>query len=699
MIFLLGKRFASSVGVLSFCMALAACGNGGGGDLSTPSPAPELQLLAGSTGSLEGNRGYLDGNGTAAQFNLPRGVTVDMAGNLYVTDSFNRTIRKITPAAEVTTFAGAAGLSGSIDGVGANARFAFPTYITGDTAGNLYLTDGSTVRKLTSDGVVTTLAGRPGVIGSADGIGAAASFDYLSGITADTAGNLYVAEFYNHTIRKITPAGVVTTLAGTAKSAGSADGVGAAARFFYPTGITSDAAGNLYVSDSGNSTIRKITPSGEVTTLAGMPGVIGSTDGAGASARFYRPIGITADALGNLSVVDGANHTIRKITLAGVVTTLAGMPGIKGSDNGTGPAARFSSPSGIAMDVAGNLYVADESNHAIRKITPEGGVTTFAGQLPAYGSADGQGSAARFYRPQGVAVDAAGNVYVADSSGQTIRKVTSEGTVTTLAGVRSVDGSTDGIGAAARFSYPVGIALNSTGTLYVVENGINGVRQITQAGVVTTVPGTVRLVDPTGIAADSSGNLYITDHSTVRKLTADGVMTVLAGVIGVTGYADGTGASARFSHLAGITLDFAGNLYVTDYLFTISLGSSPAYSIYFGNATIRKITPASVVTTVAGAAGAGGYVDGAPAAARFRSPHGIAADSRGNLYVADWANNTIRKITPAGVVTTIAGVAGQSGIVLGSLPGRLGSPYGLALIDDHTLVLTTDFCVLKLILP
>lgn len=696
MIFISLKRFALSLAALSLCMGLVACGNGGGGDLSTPSRTPELQLLAGSTGSFWGNRGSIDATGTTAQFNLPRGVTVDVAGNLYVTDFDNHTIRKITPAAEVTTIAGAAGFPGSIDGVGANARFAFPAYITGDTAGNLYVTDGSTVRKLTPDGVVTTLAGRPGVIGSADGIGAAASFDYPSGITTDSAGNLYVAEMNNNTIRKITPAGVVTTLAGAAKSAGSADGVGATARFFYPDGITSDAAGNLYVSDMGNSTIRKIMPSGVVTTLAGMPRVIGSADGVGAAARFSWPTGITADALGNLSVVDGANHTIRKISPAGVVTTLAGMPGISGSDDGAGPAARFYYPSGITMDVAGNLYVADESNQAIRKITPEGAVTTFAGQLPPYGSADGKGSAARFNGPQGVAVDAAGNVYVADTSSQTIRKITSVGTVTTLAGTPGVYGSTDGIGATARFNYPVGITLDATGNIYVVEAGNNGVRKITQGGVVTTVAGTAGTLIPTGIAADPSGNLYITDYSTVRKVPKDGVVAVLAGVIGAFGYADGTGASARFNHPAGITLDSAGNLYVTDYLYS---GGDWGLPDWYISSTIRKITPTGAVTTVAGVAGAGGYQDGLGGAAQFKSPQGIAADSSGSLYVADSANHTIRKITPAGMVTTIAGVAGQSDILLGSLPGHLQYPFGLALIDDHTLVLTTGNSVLKLILP
>lgn len=277
----------------------------------------------------------------------------------------------------VALFVGNVEEAGAVDGTGAAARFNRPFGIATDNAGNVYVSepDNSIVRKITPAGVVTTLAGRSGVTGSADGTGAAASFDYPIGIATDRAANVYVADYGNGTIRKITPAGAVTTLAGTAGAKGSTDGTGSAARFEGPLGIASDNAGNLYVSDLRN-TIRKITSDGVVTTLAGKAFAEGSNDGTGAAARFDFPRGIAADSAGNVYVSDFDNHIIRKITRAGVVATFAGTAGVEGNADGTGAAARFASPLGIAVDSAGNLYVADEFNHAVRKITPAGMVST-----------------------------------------------------------------------------------------------------------------------------------------------------------------------------------------------------------------------------------------------------------------------------------------------------------------------------------
>ena len=277
-------------------------------------------------------------------------------------------------------------------------------------------------KKMTA--VVTTLAGQARSKGSTDGSGASARFYWPSGIACDAAGNLYVADERNNTIRKITPAGEVTTLAGKAHSKGSADGSAAAARFNSPEGIACDSAGNLYVADARNSTIRKITPAGEVTTLAGEAGFEGSTDGWGTGARFAGPCGIACDAAGNLYVTDTGNNTIRKVTSAGKVTTVAGTAGDYGGHDGKGTAARFWRPDGLACDAAGNLYVADAWNDTIRKITPAGEVSTFAGTAHSAGSADGSGAAARFNGPWGIARDASGSVYVADAFNSTIRKMT-----------------------------------------------------------------------------------------------------------------------------------------------------------------------------------------------------------------------------------------------------------------------------------
>jgi sugar lactone lactonase YvrE len=304
-----------------------------------------------------------------------------------------------------------------------------------DRAGNIFVADwkNNDIRKITPGGVVTTLAGAAGLSGSADGTGAAASFNGPTGVAADGLGNILVADGGNNTIRKITSAGVVTTLAGTAGSSGNADGTGAAASFRAPQGIAVDGSGDILVADSGNNTIRKITSAGAVTTLAGTAGSSGAADGTGSAASFrlsakdyISMAGLAVDGSGDIFVADTWNDTIRKITPAGVVTTLAGTVGSSRTADGIGPAASFNYPNGVAVDGTGNVFVADSGLYSrIRKITPTGAVTTLAGT--GMGSADGTGAGASFNGPEGVALDGAGNLFIADSCNGTIRKITLAG--------------------------------------------------------------------------------------------------------------------------------------------------------------------------------------------------------------------------------------------------------------------------------
>ena len=334
----------------------------------------------------------------------------------------------------------------------------------------------------------TTFAGTAGVTGSADGTGAAARFNFPECVVVDSSGNLYVADTGNSTIRKVTPSGVVTTLAGTAGITGSADGTGAAARFYYPAGVAVDGTGNLYVADSGNNTIRKVTPSGVVTTLAGTAGVTGSADGTGAAAQFNDPVDLAVDGSGNVYVSDWSNYLIRKITPAGVVTTFVGALFNPYYQDGTGAAARFLDPAGLAFDGSDRLYFADEGDDTIRIITLAGVVTTLAGTVPYPvgvanpGSADGTGEAAGFNTPCGVAVDGSGNVYVADTGNDTIRKVTQAGVVKTLGGTPGVSGSTNGTGAAALFFEPYAVAVDGSGNVYVADSSNSAIRKGTFSG-------------------------------------------------------------------------------------------------------------------------------------------------------------------------------------------------------------------------
>jgi len=315
---------------------------------------------------------------------------------------------------------------GSTNGFGSNARFDHATAVTADPAGNVYVadTENGTLRKISPNGFASTLAGSPGVFGYFDGLGANARFYGPEGIVADSAGQIYVADCANGTIRKVTAAGVVRTFAGTPGSFNSFDGSGTSARFFHPEGLALDNAGSLYVCDSWNHTIRKISVAGDVTTLAGLAGYFGAADGTNSKARFNRPCGIVVDSATNIYVADCFNHTIRKITANGLVSTIAGLAGVWGSADGTNNTARLHLPQGLALSPSGELFFADSGNQTLRKASPSGTnwvVTTVCGLNGLAGSQNGTGSGASFSFPSGLAFDSAGNLYVADMANNMIR--------------------------------------------------------------------------------------------------------------------------------------------------------------------------------------------------------------------------------------------------------------------------------------
>lgn len=321
------------------------------------------------------------------------------------------------------TFAGSPGISGFTNGARTGALFSGPWSIAIDTSNNFYVADSgnNVIRKIDASGNVSTFAGTPASTGSTDGLGTNALFNHPLGVALDKSNNVYVADFNNNTIRKITPNGTVSTFAGSAGSSGSTDATGSSARFNGPAAVTVDTDGNVFVADNYNCTIRKITSSGAVSTLAGSPLAYGSVDATGSAARFRYPSGVAVDNSGNVYIADTFNQTIRKVTSGGVVTTLAGFSGSPGAADGTGTSALFSYPDGVAVDGAGNVYVADSNNHIIRKVTPAGVTTTLAGLSGHFGTNDGVGSIARFRSPDGLAIDSAGNIFIADGGNQTIR--------------------------------------------------------------------------------------------------------------------------------------------------------------------------------------------------------------------------------------------------------------------------------------
>ena len=600
--------------------------------------------------------GNLNGTGAAAMFNYPYSSVTD-GTNIYVADSFNNLIRKVVISTGVVTTLAGSGEAETTDGTGTDASFNGPSGITSDGT-NLYVTEwsGKVVRKVViATGVVTTLAGTAGVAGTADGTGTAASFNIPLGITTDGT-NVYVLDMWVHTIRKIVIAtGVVTTFAGTG-ACGAVDGTGTAASFCQPSGITNDGT-YLYIADTSNQLIRKVDmTTAVVTTIAGASGVYGYLDGTGVAAQFNYPEGITITG-GHLYVIDTQNYVVRDVdATTGVVTTLAGTAGVTGADDGIGSAIQFAiNPTGITTDGT-NLFITDNTNATIRKIvisTATSSTLAGTGATTVLGSTDGTSSAARFNNVQGMTTDGT-NLYVTDFYNHTIRKVViSSRVVSTLAGTAGTNALTDATGAAARFDSPYGI-------VYV------------------------------------GGYLYVADYMNhvIRKIAVStGVVTTFAGS-GVDGWADGVGTAAQLSYPAAIATDgtylYVGGgqrvrmIRLSDadvttlagdgtYAYTDGTGAAAQFgwitgiAVLNGNlyltdseySNIRKIVISTgVVTTIAGATSTNysGSADGFGTAARFFAPSGIVVVNNSSLYIADQGNNTIRKLNVnSEQVTTVAG--------------------------------------------
>ncbi len=587
------------------------------------------------------------------------GIALDAAGNIYISN--NSTIRRIAAqgipplGGNVTTLAGVAGKTGSSDNSGPDsqvAHFNFSNFtgdLTTDSVGNIYVADTNNfaVRKITPAGEVNTVA-------------AATSFNsrYLNSITIDSSGTMYVSAS-NDAIYSVTPSGLVTLIAGGGN--GFADGIGASAQFQSINGIVMDSLNNIYVSDSGNSAIRKITPSGVVTTLAG-PASFGGSPAPTIIVPGMAPSKIAIDSSDSLYIA--TNYTIQKITdpnningLLGI-STYAGTGGLGYANDSAVPTnAQFGSINGIALDPEGNVYVADTENYAIRKINrTTGEVTTFAG-AGAPGTqdlVDGTGTAARFKEPVGLTYSTSDKCLYVTDYGTIIRKITIPGAVvTTVSGAAGVTGSTDTIYPTARFLTQGGMVKASDGGLYVVDTFNHKILKVSadgktilnvagQSGVSGNADGVGTAATfryPQGIIMDSTGILYVTDtfNHILRKIVVDptthlGTVTTFAGGTGLNDFRDDKGTLARFNYPQGITIDRLGNLYVAD-----------GY-----NHRIRKITmPEAAVTTVTGQA-ASGYQDGSASTALFSYMKNFLFDSNNNAYLLDSGNNVIRKISNFG---------------------------------------------------
>ncbi|MYN47062.1 hypothetical protein GTP23_18630 [Pseudoduganella sp. FT93W] len=667
---------------LAISSLLGGCGGGSSPQASvTPAspPARGLYLLAGQTGGP----GNLDGTGSDAHFGVLQGITVDQAGNLYVADAGNATVRQITPAGVVSTIAGKPGDFVNTDGDSQTARFAILSDISIDAAGNLYVTDGTTIRRVTQSGTVSTLAGSPTKFGYMDGNRSTALLESPFALASDATGNVYFSELLSRNIRKLGSNGEVSTFTGKIGgkcttgikgiSCALQDGPAYQTLFSKPLGMALDSAGNLTVVDDW--AVRRIDPAGTVTTIADL-----------SSLMPYLP-SVTVDNSGNTYLInDGHSNSILKINAKGEQSTfIASTP------------ERPTAFTHLTVNSKGTLY-ATTRNGTIQSIAADGSISPLAGSA-AVSSGDGKNPVTLSAMNASSILDAAGNLYV--TQGLSIKKITPAGEVSTLAGKDGAMTHADGVGSEARFVFLRGIAIDASGNLYVTDDTV--VRKITPTGNVSTIAGTpftsadkdgiglaASFNTMNGICMDARGNMYVSTRTAIRKITPDLQVSTLAGIAtafqtptddqAYIGSADGSANLARFNQPQGMAADAAGNIYVADR----------------DNHTIRKITPAGVVSTLAGVAGQHGSADGVGSAARFNSPSGISIDSAGNLYVSDTDNHTVRQISPDGRVSTVAGKAGGMGVRLGNLPGSLAAPSAIAVGTNGLLYISSAGAVIKI---
>ena len=745
------------------------------------------------------------GPATDGQLNTPLGIAVDGIGNLFIADTNNHRVRKVDGVTGIITTVAGNGTPGyNNDGIVAvNAQLDSPAGVAVDSAGNLFIadTDNHRIRKVDGvTGIISTVAGN-GLAGFG-GDGGAATTAQLArpyGVAVDSAGNLIIADFNNHRIRKVqTATGIITTVAGNGSQGFSGDGGPAAgAQLDSPRSVAVDSAGSLFIGDTGNHRVRRVDGiTGAIATVAGNGSAGFSGDGGpAAGAQLDSPRNVAVDSAGNLFIADIGNHRVRRVDgITGIITTVAGN-GTAGFSGEGGPAAstQLDSPTGVAMDGGGSLYIAEANGHRIRKVqagafllddaNPDDGdgvsqsvtfsnlpagayaitevvspgwqlvaancsggtdggslsgetlavniaageavictfdnqprtsltivnastpasnadftftsnipavsgaslITTIAGGESLWGGGDGApATAAELDIPNGVVVDEAGNVFISfiviGFSG-VVRKVDAvTGIITTVAGNGTAVPGDGGPATSAKLGTPSGMAVDSAGNLFIADATDHRIRKVDAAtGIITTVAGngsagfggdggpatSARLYTPVGVAVDSAGNLFIADTSTDRIRKVDGVTGIITTVAGGgIGGSDGeAAASSQLTEPTDVAVDAAGNLFIAD----------------ADDHRIRRVDAVTgIITTVAGNGTAGFSGDGGPAtAAQLDSPTSVTVDSAGNLFLADYNNNRIRKVDAiTGIITTVAGngtdsVGGDAGPAASSQLAKL----------------------------
>ena len=636
------------------------------------------------------------GAATSAELQSPAAVAVDGLGRVFVADTGNARIRVIAADGTISTLAGigTAGFSGD-GGPAIFAELANPHGVAVDGLGHVFIadTDNQRIRRIDIDGTIATIVGD----GTANfaGDGSDATLAEINGpyaVAVDGQGRLVIADTFDHRIRRVELDGTIATIAGDGTPDFAGDGGPAtAAELQFPVGVAFDAIGRVYIADVVNQRIRRIDMSGTISTIAGTGDSGYGGDGGDATAAVLaNPFGVAIDPLGRIAIADTSNQRVRLVDTTGKIATVAGTGGFGlGMDGGAATSSELSNPFGVAVDAQGRVYIADTFHDEVRRVDLDGTITTIAGNGIAGFSGDGgPATASQLAHPGGVAVDALGRVYIADSANQRIRRVALDGTITTIAGDGSpAYGGDGGPAASAQLQNPNGVAIDGQGRLVIADTYNHRIRRIELDGTIVTIIGTggygfsgdggpatgAAISFAYSVAVDAQGRVLFGDTSNqrIRRTELDGTIATIAGT-GATGY-NGDGIAATAAELSspyGVAVDPQGRVVLVDDI----------------NQRIRRIELDGSISTIGGCGIAGDNGDAAPAtAAEVAFPIGIAIDPQGRIAIADTNNQRIRRIDPAtGVMSTIAGKVGpdNAGPVAHA---RLVDPQAIAYASAMTL--------------
>lgn len=642
-----------------------------------------------------GVTGFSGDGGPAANARLGAGpgtggiltVTVDNAGNVLIVDGGNRRIRKVDAAGIITTIAG--GGPSTAEGVAATTASIFPGSVTVDAAGNLYIAQAASIRKVSTAGLITTIAGNglPGFSG--DGGPATAATFFCTNAAADPAGNLYLADTTNQRIRKIDTAGIITTVAGTGQQGYSGDGGPATkATLALPQGVTADAAGNIYFADNATR-VRKVDAAGVITTVAGSGSPLGLGDGGPATSAGMTPVWVAVDGQGNLFIADAGGKKIRKVNPSGIISTVAGGALNTGTGNGDGGPptnASFTNVSSVTVDAAGNVYIADPGADRVRKVTSGAAASPISATPSTLSFSVNAGAAAPPVQTVVIISPGATLTFTASASttagGNWLSVAPASGTVNTTL---TISVNPAGLAAGAYngtvtitpsgagntpLTIPVKLTVNAPASQGVISTTAgNGLIPFSGEGLAATSAS----VGVSAIALDPSGNTYIADvvSNKVLKVSTAGTITTFAGT-GAFAFAGDGGPAARASvfNPNGVAADGQGNVYIADST----------------NNRVRKVNASGTISTVAGTGSPTFSGDGGPAAsAALQTPMALAVDASGNLYIADSANNRVRKVNAAGAISTVAG-----GAILPGYSGDGGQAVGAGLFLPGGIAVDTS---------